>query len=126
MTVEEGHVIDLDGGGTTTTTKNGDSKALNSEIKYKFDGGPETPVIGGDLVEDGGGATKWGDDDAASVNSKGSDRSRTTSQLEAAAKLPWYRGVTCKDVRYSLNMRIRFPLLTSRQCVISSGTLCQP
>ncbi len=26
-------------------------------------------------------------------------RSKTTSQLEAIAKLPWYRGVTCKDVR---------------------------
>jgi hypothetical protein len=28
-----------------------------------------------------------------------SGRSKTTSQLEAIAKLPWYRGVTCKDVR---------------------------
>ena len=31
--------------------------------------------------------------------SGGSERSKTTSQLEAAAKLPWYRGVTCKDLK---------------------------
>ena len=28
-----------------------------------------------------------------------SDGSKTTSQLEAAKNLPWYRGVTCKDLK---------------------------
>lgn len=28
-----------------------------------------------------------------------SDHSRTTSQLEEATKLPWYRSVTCKDLK---------------------------
>ena len=37
--------------------------------------------------------------DRVSVLSGGSGRSKTTSQLEAAAKLPWYRGVTCKYIR---------------------------
>ena len=37
--------------------------------------------------------------DGLSVLSGQSDRSRTTSQLEAAAKLPWYRNVTCKDLK---------------------------
>ena len=37
--------------------------------------------------------------DRVSVLSGASGRSKTTSQLEAAAKLPWYRGVTCKDIR---------------------------
>ena len=44
-----------------------------------------------------GGAEKEADN--MSVLSGQSDRSKTTSQLEAAAKLPWYRGVTCKDVK---------------------------
>ena len=37
--------------------------------------------------------------DGISVLSGQSGHSRTTSQLEAAAKLPWYRGVTCKDLK---------------------------
>ena len=47
-------------------------------------------------VEDGGGGTTA---DRVSVLSGASGRSKTTSQLEAAAKLPWYRGVTCKDIK---------------------------
>ena len=37
--------------------------------------------------------------DGVSVLSGHSDRSKTTSQLEADAKLPWYRGLTCKDLK---------------------------
>ena len=37
--------------------------------------------------------------DRVSVLSGASGRSKTTSQLEAASKLPWYRGVTCKDIK---------------------------
>ena len=37
--------------------------------------------------------------DRVSIVSGASGRSKTTSQLEAISKLPWYRGVTCKDVR---------------------------
>lgn len=36
------------------------------------------------------------DSDTESVVSA---RSKTTSQLEEEAKMPWYRGVTCKDIR---------------------------
>ena len=45
-------------------------------------------------VEDGKTAA-----DRVSIVSGASGRSKTTSQLEAISKLPWYRGVTCKDVR---------------------------
>merc|ERR1719412_2644026 len=57
-------------------------------------------------VEEGGGAG-GGDGhgvrehhaaDRESVLSGASARSKTTSQLEAA-KLPWYRGITCKDIK---------------------------
>ena len=37
--------------------------------------------------------------DGLSVLSGKSDGSKTTSQLEAAKNLPWYRGVTCKDLK---------------------------
>ena len=37
--------------------------------------------------------------DGHSVLSGKSDGSKTTSQLEAAKNLPWYRGVTCKDLK---------------------------
>lgn len=37
--------------------------------------------------------------DGISVLSHQSNDSRTTSQLEAASKLPWYRNVTCKDLK---------------------------
>ena len=37
--------------------------------------------------------------DGLSVISGHSDHSRTTSQLEEATKLPWYRSVTCKDLK---------------------------
>ena len=55
-----------------------------------------TPPTLSDL-EGGGGGDK--DADGVSVVSGHSDRSKTTSQLEAAAKLPWYRNITCKDLR---------------------------
>jgi hypothetical protein len=37
--------------------------------------------------------------DGLSVLSGHSDRSKTTSPLEAEAKLPWFRNVTCKDLK---------------------------
>ena len=52
-------------------------------------GGPASGLTGGPP----------GAHDRVSVLSGASGRSKTTSQLEAAAKLPWYRGITCKDVR---------------------------
>ncbi len=37
--------------------------------------------------------------DRVSVLSGASGRSKTTSQLALEAKLPWYRGITCKDIK---------------------------
>ncbi len=49
-------------------------------------------------VEEGGG-TGGPQADRVSIFSGESKRSMTTSQLEARDKLPWYRGVTCKDIK---------------------------
>ena len=49
-------------------------------------------------VEDGGGGGGGPHADRVSVLSGASGRSKTTSQLEAA-KLPWYKGITCKDIK---------------------------
>ena len=92
MTVEEGHVLNIDG------VNNSAAK------KYKQDRGERSmsAVSRGSAfqvtsdVEDGGGGTTA---DRVSVLSGASGRSKTTSQLEAASKLPWYRGVTCKDIK---------------------------
>ena len=94
MTVEEGHVLNIDG-------------VNNAANKYKHNNRGErsmSAVSRGSAfqvtsdVEDGGGgggATA----DRVSVLSGASGRSKTTSQLEAAKNLPWYRGVTCKDIK---------------------------
>jgi len=145
MTVEEGHVLNIDGG----VKPPGISKQLNSKIpgssavgmstatptttstsvsnpaaasKYNISGGGGgeggralTSGVGRGAatfqtssdVEDGGNLTgneSGGHNqpltaDRVSVMSGASGRSKTTSQLEAAAKLPWYRGVTCKDIK---------------------------
>lgn len=124
MTVEEGHVLNIDGSASTQAANNSTSSptaAANSSNatsgaaaanKYKSNDRAvsgvgrgsatfQTTVTSSDM-EDGG---PNGNQDApltadrVSVMSGASGRSKTTSQLEAAAKLPWYRGVTCKDIR---------------------------
>ena len=92
MTVEEGHVLNIDGVNNSAANK------------YKKDRGERSmsAVSRGSAfqvtsdVEDGGGGQTA---DRVSVLSGASGRSKTTSQLEAASKLPWYRGVTCKDIK---------------------------
>lgn len=81
MTVEEGHVLNIDG----------------TKDKYKAKSNMSSAVSRGltSDVEEGAGPHA----DRVSVLSGASGRSKTTSQLEAAAKLPWYRGVTCKDIK---------------------------
>ena len=91
MTVEEGHVLNIDG-------------VNNAANKYKHNKGERSMSavsrgsafqVTSDVEDGGGGATA----DRVSVLSGASGRSKTTSQLEAAKNLPWYRGVTCKDIK---------------------------
>ena len=104
MTVEEGHVLNIDGsaagvgvaatggGGTTGSIANA---APPPDRSSKYKSGADTGGGGG-----GGGVAP----DCVSVLS---NVSQTTSQLEAEAaearaardKLPFYKGVTCKDIR---------------------------
>jgi len=117
MTVEEGHVLNIDGvaGSTGNGTSGGAGSTAN---KYKPSAGTsatdramsgvgqrpsvfQTQVAHaapGTLpdLEDGDLDKKA---DGLSVLSGKSDGSKTTSQLEAAKNLPWYRGVTCKDLK---------------------------
>ena len=88
MTVEEGHVLNIDGS-TSNKYKPGDRNMSAVSRGSAFH-------VTSD-VEDGGGGGPHAD--RVSVLSGASGRSKTTSQLEAAAKLPWYRGVTCKDIK---------------------------
>lgn len=87
MTVEEGHVLHIDGKNADKYKKSGSMSAVSRGSAVH---GPTSDV------EEGNGGPHA---DRVSVLSGASGRSKTTSQLEAAAKLPWYRGVTCKDIR---------------------------
>jgi len=92
MTVEEGHVLNIDG---TNASKYKSSERNMSAVSR----GSAFHVTSD--VEEGGSTIgpPAGASDRVSVLSGASGRSKTTSQLEAAAKLPWYRGVTCKDIK---------------------------
>lgn len=91
MTVEEGHVLNIDGTNANkykSTERNMSAVSRGSAFHVTSD------------VEEGNSTVgPPGTSDRVSVLSGASGRSKTTSQIEAAAKLPWYRGVTCKDVR---------------------------
>jgi len=91
MTVEEGHVLKIDGTNANkykSTERNMTAVSRGSNFHVTSD------------VEEGNSTVgPPGASDRVSVLSGASGRSRTTSQIEAANKLPWYRGVTCKDVK---------------------------
>jgi len=99
MTVEEGHVLNIDG---TNANKYKPGASADRSMSAVSRGSAFHHAS--DLEEGGGGGaggTSGGGGphaDRVSVLSGASGRSKTTSQIEAA-KLPWYRGVTCKDVR---------------------------
>jgi len=117
MTVEEGHVLNIDGvaGSTGNGTSGGAGSTAN---KYKpaagssatdraLSGVGQRPSVFQTQVAHAAPSTlpdlEDGDidkkADGLSVLSGKSDGSKTTSQLEAAKNLPWYRGVTCKDLK---------------------------
>ncbi|TRY71182.1 hypothetical protein TCAL_17321 [Tigriopus californicus] len=91
MAVHEGHVLNIDA----------------SAVPNNITGGSKYNPVSSERVTSGvGRGSLFETDDVegvpadrVSVFSGASGRSKTTSQLEAAAKLPWYRGVTCKDIR---------------------------
>lgn len=91
MTVEEGHVLNIDGGPPAAAAgskyKEGGDRAVSAISR-----GSAFQTVNSD-VEDGGGH------DRVSVLSGGSGKSKTTSLLADGVKLPWYKGVTCKDIR---------------------------
>lgn len=98
MTVEEGHVLNIDGSGAANA----------AGIKYKEggDGRGASAVSRGAAFqvtsdgEDGLGAGGHTADDQVSVLSGGSDCSKTlANRAKRRAKLPWYRDVTCKDIK---------------------------
>ena len=118
MTVEEGHVLNIDGsinnGSASVSVNNGVS--VNPSNKYKSGDRAvsgvgrgsstfQTTSIHASDTEDSAnnpltsGRRDANGEDRVSIMSGDSGRSKNTSQLEAAAKLPWYRSVTCKDVR---------------------------
>ena len=131
MTVEENHIINIDGSQKTTklpaaTSSSASNKkpsgllaqrshangAINPSLlteeideptQHLLMADPEDPphpgaqaglpsMTGAEYVHTPG----LHDSDTESVVSA---RSKTTSQLEEEAKMPWYRGVTCKDIR---------------------------
>jgi len=95
MTVEEGHVLNIDGTNANkykSTERNMSAVSRGSAFHVTSDveeGTIPNPTFVGPT----------GASDRVSVLSGASGRSKTTSQIEAAAKLPWYKGVTCKDVK---------------------------
>ena len=122
MTVEEGHVMNIDGSASTiqgsasatTAAASSSTGAKYKPVSTQGDGGggggrlpsgvgrnslfPNAEGGGEDALSTGGGGPPL--DDRVSVLSGASGRSKTASQLEAAAKmLPWYKGITCKDLR---------------------------
>ena len=96
MTVEEGHVLNIDG---TNASKYKAGASGERNMSAVSRGSAFNPASD---VEEGGGGPGGGANtnaDRVSVLSGASGRSKTTSQLEAYNKLPWYKKVTCKDVR---------------------------
>jgi len=89
MTVEEGHVLNIDGSTNSNKYKQGDRSMSAVSRGSAFH-------VTSDVEDGGGGGGPHAD--RVSVLSGASGRSKTTSQLEAA-KLPWYRGITCKDIK---------------------------
>ena len=124
MTVEEGHVLNIDGGGgggasgnkykavnndriTSGVGRNSHFASNNSDVE---DGGSGVAGVGGvgGSGDDGkngrGGIIGVGAavaEDVISMSSSEARRrgSKTTAELEALAKLPWYKGVTFKDIK---------------------------
>ena len=101
MTVEEGHVLNIDGVNNSAANKYKQDRKGERSMSAVSRGSAFQVTSD---VEDGGGHGGGGGGggntaDRVSVLSGASGRSKTTSQLEAASKLPWYRGVTWKDVK---------------------------
>ena len=97
MTVEEGHVLNIDGVNNSAANKYKQDRKGERSMSAVSRGSAFQVTSD---VEDGGGGGGGGTTaDRVSVLSGASGRSKTTSQLEAASKLPWYRGVTWKDVK---------------------------
>ena len=97
MTVEEGHVLNIDGT-NANKYKKADSDSRNmSAVSRGSNFQVTSDVEGGNSTTEGPPGILSGD--RVSVLSGASGRSKTTSQLEAAEKLPWYKGVTLKDVK---------------------------
>ena len=101
MTVEEGHILNIDGVNNSAANKYKQDRKGERSMSAVSRGSAFQVTSD---VEDGGGHGGGGGGggttaDRVSVLSGASGRSKTTSQLEAASKLPWYRGVTWKDVK---------------------------
>jgi len=95
--VEEGHVLNIDGT-NANKYKKADSDSRNmSAVSRGSNFQVTSDVEGGNSTTEGPPGILSGD--RVSVLSGASGRSKTTSQLEAADKLPWYKGVTVKDVK---------------------------
>lgn len=100
MAVEDGHILNIDGNaGGSKYTKN-DTNRVSSGV-----GRNSLFATTSDDVEEGLTANGGGDRQSLKSGAEGSARSRTASQIEAdeaeriRKELPWYRGVTCKDVK---------------------------
>ena len=102
MTVEEGHVLNIDGVNNSAANKYKQQENRKGERSMSaVSRGSAFQVTSSDVEEGGHGGGGGGGPtaDRVSVLSGASGRSKTTSQLEAISKLPWYRGVTWKDVK---------------------------
>ena len=97
MMVEEGHVLNIDGT-NANKYKKADSDSRNmSAVSRGSNFQVTSDVEGGNSTTEGPPGILSGD--RVSVLSGASGRSKTTSQIEAMEKLPWYKGVTVKDVK---------------------------
>lgn len=116
MAVDEGHVLNIDAASAVSNgaSNGGKGSPATAANKYKssdhraVSGVGRGGTTGGNFLtlqtepsdmEEGATANNPLTADRVSVLSGASGRSKTTSQLEAASKLPWYRGVTCKDIK---------------------------
>ena len=97
MTVEEGHVLNIDGVNNSAANKYKQADRKGERSMSAVSRGSAFQVTSD--VEDGGGHGGGTTADRVSVLSGASGRSKTTSQLEAISKLPWYKGITWKDVK---------------------------
>ncbi len=103
MTVEEGHVVNIDGSGGNKGTKyrpvSDDDNDADASGRPVASGVGRNSLFATDDEEFGAGG---GGDRLSVLSRTGSVRSKTNSQLEATAsaeKLPWYKGITFKDIR---------------------------